>query len=87
MNQRIALNNAVFASLLAKFDAACNDYNRRTGKEPTHIILDADFYRILRGAAELPVAGDAEPSRLLGMEILIDDTAPTKNVFSLARKP
>lgn len=87
MDQYIDLNKVIFASLLARFDSARNDYIRRTGKEPTHIMLDAEFYRVLRGVVVPLVAADAELSRLLGMEILIDDTAPAKNVFSLARRP
>lgn len=58
MNQHIDLSKGELPSLLKNFDSARNDYMRRNGKEPTHIVLDVATYQAL--CMEIVVAEDRE---------------------------
>lgn len=86
MNQHIDLSKGTLQSLLKNFDYARNDYMRRTGKEPTHIVLDVATYQALCMEINPPVAADAELSMVLGMEIVVAEDL-SRGVSLLARRP
>jgi len=86
MNQPIDLIKGELPSLLKRFDSARNDYIRRTGKEPTHIVLDVATYQALCMEIAPPVADDAELSMVLGMEIVVAEDL-SWGINLLARRP
>lgn len=88
MNQRIDLNNGILMQLMGRFDSERNDYLRRTGKEPTHIVLDVATFQALCGAAGLYTDDSfkGEPSTVLGMEIVVSEDLPYLGTI-LARRP
>lgn len=88
MNQHIDFNNAILMQLLPVFDSARKDYIYRTGKNPTHIVLDVATFQALYAAMGLPTdaSSDGEPSTVLGMEIVVSDVLPYLGII-VARRP
>lgn len=88
MNQRIDLNNDILMQLLPVFDSARKEYIHRTGKKPTHIVLDVATFQALCVAMGLTTSADSdgEPSMVLGMEIVVSEVLPYLGII-LARRP
>jgi hypothetical protein len=88
MNQHIDLNNDILMQLLPVFDSARKEYIHRTGKKPTHIVLDVATFQALCVAVGLTTsaASDGEPSTVLGMEIVVSEVLPYLGII-LARRP
>jgi hypothetical protein len=88
MNQRIDLNNDILMQLLPVFDSARKEYIHRTGKKPTHIVLDVATFQAFCAAAGLSsdAAFNGEPNTVLGMEIVVSEVLPYLGII-VARRP
>lgn len=88
MNRRIDFNNDILMQLMESFDSMREDYIHRTGKKPTHIVLDVATFQALCGAAGLYTDDSfkGEPSTVLGMEIVVSEVLPYLGII-VARRP
>lgn len=88
LREPLDLNNGILMQLLPVFDSARKEYIHRTGKNPTHIVLDVATFQALCVAVGLSsdAAFNGEPNTVLGMEIVVSEVLPYLGII-VARRP